>query len=82
MITHVTERELQLERELHELQKKDRAIRRMLCVVVADRPYMDDGEASDQEIDYLRDDPEVIEAKLYQRNIKRWNEINKDQKEN
>ena len=82
MITHVTEREMQLEKELHELQKKDRHIRRMLCVAVADRPYMDDGEASDQEIDYLRDDPEVIENKLYQRNIKRWNQINKDQKEN
>lgn len=57
---------------LAEVEKDGRAIRRMLCVSVAHMPYMDDGEASDQEIDFLRDSPADIEKKLIERNLKKY----------
>lgn len=57
---------------LAEVEKDGRAIRRMLCVSVAHMPYMDDGEASDQEIDFLRDSPADIEKKLMERNLKKY----------
>ena len=57
---------------LAEVEKDGRAIRRMLCVSVAHMPYMDDGEASDQEIDFLRDSPADIEKKLMERNWKKY----------
>ena len=82
-------RQLELERCLIELRaenqtlrdslellgKQDRQIRRMLCLAVASMPYMDDGEAADQEIDYLRDSPEYIQRKMQDRNIKKWREL-------
>lgn len=61
-----------LRTRLAEVEKDGRAIRRMLCVSVAHMPYMDDGEASDQEIDFLRDSPADIEKKLMERNLKKY----------
>ena len=57
--------------ELDKLKQQDRRIRRLLCVAVADRPYMDDGEASDQDIDYLRSTAEFIESAMQERNRKK-----------
>lgn len=57
---------------LAEVEKDGRSIRRMLCVSVAHMPYMDDGEASDQEIDFLRYSPADIEKKLMERNLKKY----------
>lgn len=54
----------------------EKKLRLMLCLARADRPYMDDGEAQDNSdlpaIDFLRDTPDEIEAKLYQRNLKKF----------
>ena len=74
-ITQITPRELELETELHALKRESRQIRRLLCLAVADRPYMDDGEASDQEIDYLREPSESIERKMRQRNLRKFQEV-------
>jgi hypothetical protein len=64
----------ELKAKLTALEKQDRHIRRLMCASLANRPYMDDGEASDSEttpfIDYLRDASEVIETKLRERNLK------------
>lgn len=73
MIKHVTEREMALEAELAALKHEDRHIRRLLCVAVSDRPYMDDGEANGDGIDFLRETPEAIESKMYARNLKKFN---------
>jgi len=49
----------------------DKQLRKMLCLAKATMPYMDDGEASDSSefphIDYMRDSPTEIKAKLNQR---------------
>ena len=64
-------RAMKAEEALGKAEKQDRGIRRLLCVAVADRPYMDDGEASDQDIDYLRASAEDIGAALQARNMKK-----------
>ena len=61
-----------LRTRLAEVEKDGRAIRRMLCLSVAHMPYMDDGEASDQEIDFMRDSSADIEKKLMERNLKKY----------
>jgi hypothetical protein len=68
-------RRVKAESDIKALAKEDRAIRRLLCIHASDgHAYMDDGEAQDQEIDFLRDSAEVIEYKLRERNLKKWKE--------
>lgn len=60
------------ERSYHDLPPMTpevRRLRRLLCIATADQPYMDDGEAQDRGIDFMRDSVEEIEAKLRERNI-------------
>ena len=51
------------------LSEAERRLRRMLCIATAQQPYMDDGEAADCLIDYMRDSLDDIEAKLLQRGL-------------
>jgi hypothetical protein len=57
----------------------EKKLRRMLCLAQAKMPYMDDGEASDGSefpfIDYMRDTPDEIQAKLSQRNLKKIQQV-------
>jgi hypothetical protein len=55
-----------------EPDQDERAIRRMLCAaVIGPLAYMDDGEASGDGIDFLRDSAAVIDAKMRERNLRR-----------
>ena len=52
-----------------------RRLRRMLWLTFARQPYMDDGEASDGLIDYMRDSLDEIEAKLNKRKLENFNAL-------
>lgn len=62
---------VQLERLLEEfslsvdlMNKDNRELRRMICISHESQPYMDDGEAQGQTIDYMRDSVYDIKQKL------------------
>lgn len=50
------------------LNEDNKAIRRLFCAMMEDSPYMDDGEAQGDTIDYLRDSPSIIMHKIRVRN--------------
>lgn len=57
--------------KIKELHAENKALRRLFCITVTDRPYMDDGEASDSSvwphIDFMRDSVEDLRSKLIKR---------------